>query len=183
MPGRHQLQHLIVASQGGPVERGQERHQHIQLNQTTPAAVGNETTGWWYTDFYVIDDSGLGPDQYLTPPVFTGPWRTSTFSGWSGGTTHKTTAAGATASIQVFGGNVVAVVMAMGPDRGTADIRVNGATVRTVNTYSVTRQNRVVVANILTPAGNAVNTVSVVNRATAGHPRIDVDAFLTVSTP
>jgi hypothetical protein len=67
--------------------------------------------------------------------------------------------------------------MAKGPDRGQADIYLNGELVRTVNTYSASGSNRVIMANIPTDP-NLQNTITVVNRATSGHARIDVDAFL-----
>ena len=71
----------------------------------------------------------------------------------------------------------VALVMAKGPGRGKAAIYLDGTLKTTVDTYATANLNRVVVWDTeLT--GTANHTVKVVNLATSGHPRIDVDAYL-----
>jgi len=71
----------------------------------------------------------------------------------------------------------VALVMAKGPGRGKAAIYLDGTLKATVDTYAKANVNRVVVWDTeLT--GTANHTVKVVNQATSGHPRIDVDAYL-----
>jgi hypothetical protein len=71
----------------------------------------------------------------------------------------------------------VALVMAKGPGRGKANVYVDGVKVATVNTHAPAKANRVIVYDKWMPAGK--HTVKVVNLATAGHPRIDLDAVLT----
>ena len=71
----------------------------------------------------------------------------------------------------------VALVMAKGPSRGSAIVYVDGVRKATVNTYATAVKNRVVVYDKWMPAGT--HTVKVVNLATSGHPRIDLDAVLT----
>jgi hypothetical protein len=107
-------------------------------------------------------------------PAYTGQWAVSSCACWSGGgTTRKTTQVGA--SVTFTGGpNRTALVMAKGPDRGSAKVYVNGVLRATVSTYSATKVNRAVVWNGATSLG----TVKVVNAGTAGHPRIDLDAVL-----
>ena len=71
----------------------------------------------------------------------------------------------------------VALVMAKGPGRGKAAIYFDGKLATTVDTYAKANTNRVVVWDKeLAGAGN--HTVKVVNLATSGRPRIDVDAYL-----
>ncbi|HEY0487589.1 MAG TPA: hypothetical protein VGD72_15185 [Mycobacteriales bacterium] len=106
---------------------------------------------------------------------YTGAWRTARFGGFSGGTAHFATAAGARATTTVDGGPV-ALVMEQAANRGSADVYVDGVREATVGTYSATTRHRRVVWQALLPAGT--HTVDVVNRATAGHPRIDLDVVL-----
>jgi hypothetical protein len=61
-------------------------------------------------------------------------------------------------------------------NRGSASVVVDGKAVATVNTHSVTTVNRVVVWQKWMPAG--IHSIKVVNLATPGHPRVDIDAFL-----
>jgi hypothetical protein len=71
----------------------------------------------------------------------------------------------------------VALVMAKGPGRGKAAIYFDGNLVTTVDTYAKANTNRVVMWDReLTGTGN--HTVKVVNQATSGRPRIDIDAYL-----
>ena len=108
----------------------------------------------------------------------TGTWGTSTFTGWYDGTTWKTSQAGASVSYtrEYASGEHFALVMPKGPDRGSASVYIDGVLKSTVNTYKTTKQHRVLVFDAWMPSGS--HTVKVVNKATAGHPRIDIDAVL-----
>ena len=114
------------------------------------------------------------------------PWQNGkveryNFADYSEATTKSTTAAGAsvTATVTVPAGNVshVGLVMAKGPTRGSAKVYVDGILKATVNTYATSAQSRVIVFERSIPAGT--HRVKVVNVATPGHPRIDLDAVLT----
>lgn len=119
----------------------------------------------------------VGFVEDLSPKVtYRGSWRTARFGGFSGGTTHTTSAAGARADVTVPGGPV-ALVMEKAADRGVADVLVDGVRRATVDTHSSTTQHRSIVWQAVLPAGE--HTVTVVNRATPGHPRIDLDLVLT----
>jgi hypothetical protein len=116
-----------------------------------------------------------------TSVSYAGSWSTSSCGCWSGGTTHRTSAkrAAVTSTITVPDGEAthVGLVMAMGPDRGSAQVYVDGSLNTTVNTHSLTRQNRIVVWQ--RALGRGTHDVEVVNLATKGHPRIDFDGVLT----
>lgn len=107
--------------------------------------------------------------------TYAGPWHTSHFTGFSGGTTHFASAPGASVSFKVNGGPV-ALVMEKAANRGSAKIFVDGVFRMSVNTNSATTMHRRVVWQALLPAGN--HTVEVVNSATPGHPRVDLDLVL-----
>lgn len=74
-------------------------------------------------------------------------------------------------------GDHIGLVMAKGPGRGSADIYVDDVKVATIDTYAPANDNRRIVFDHRMPAGT--HTLEVVNLATDGHARIDVDAFLT----
>ena len=111
------------------------------------------------------DDSSL---------LYTGQWAVAHFSGFAGGTTHYTTQRGARMTQLVNGGSV-ALVMEQAANRGAADVYVDDVLRATVDTYSATTVHRHVVWEALLPKGT--HTVAVVNRATPGHPRIDLDVI------
>jgi hypothetical protein len=71
----------------------------------------------------------------------------------------------------------VALIMAKGPARGKAAIYFDGAYVRTVDTYARVNTNRVVIWDKAV-SGSADHSIKVVNLATPGRPRIDIDAYL-----
>ena len=76
-----------------------------------------------------------------------------------------------------FTGAGIAIAGRKGPNRGRAEIRIDGVRVATVNAYSKTLGSRwVLFARAVDPARS--HTVEVRVIGTAGHPRFDVDAFL-----
>ena len=71
----------------------------------------------------------------------------------------------------------VALVMAKGPARGKASIYLDGKYIKTIDTYAASNTNRVVMWDTEV-AGTGNHTIKVVNQATSGRPRIDVDAYV-----
>lgn len=121
--------------------------------------------------------------QYGTLNVSTtGAWSSTTCSCWSGTKALKTTAKGARINFVLpladdGSGTTVPVALAMerAPDRGKADVLIDGARVATIDTYASTKIHRSLVWVGRVPLGT--HTVSVVNQATSGRARIDVDAL------
>ncbi len=161
----------------------------IVYDDSAPCGGGSSESWFW-----AVNGAGLaGPMAYWNENrlsvmednsgrlTFRGPWSQSNCTCWSGGTSEKTTAGGASVLYRFSdSGNyyTVALVMAKGPDRGQATIYVDGVSQGRVDTYSETRINRTVVwRQVVTPG---THHVRVVNLATPGHARIDIDAFLEV---
>lgn len=143
----------------------------------------------------VIQEDGGSPSYWPVGDIaYSGTWGTSNCECFSGGgweydygtdvgTYHipqtrftKVKAAAVTYKATFERGDHFGIVMPMSSSRGKASIVINGAVVATVDTYSKTTKNRMVMWQKWMPAG--VHTIKVVNLATAGHPRIDIDAFL-----
>jgi GH25 family lysozyme M1 (1,4-beta-N-acetylmuramidase) len=105
-------------------------------------------------------------------------WSTTLSASVSGGSTKSTTTAGAWASY-TFTGASVSWLSYRGPNRGSAKVYVDGTYVATVNLNATTYLPKQVVfaRNWST---NGTHTIKIVNLATAGHPRIDLDGFARI---
>ena len=152
---------------------------------TATDAAGNATThtvsGGLFRltqDTNKVDDSGYALPATIT---YAGPWSRSHCRCWSDKTTRKTTAPGASATIKVRvpdgEASHVGLVMAEAPDRGSARVYIDGKLTATVHTHASTVKNRMIVWQHA--LGRGTHRVKVVNVASKGHPRIDLDAVLT----
>jgi GH25 family lysozyme M1 (1,4-beta-N-acetylmuramidase) len=117
-------------------------------------------------------------EQSNTTVHYTGTWKSVASTTASGGSTRYTTTAGASVS-QTFSGSAIAWVAPKGPSRGSADVYVDGVYVAGVNLYASTSTPKVLVFAKWWPV-NGTHTIKVVARGTAGHPRVDLDAFVRI---
>jgi hypothetical protein len=134
---------------------------------------GNTATSTITTTMFGIAEDRSGQVAYV------GTWKTSNFAGFSGGTTHSTSVAGNSASFTVAGPGPVGLVMEKAADRGKADVYVDGIKKATIDTHATKTAHCQVVWQAMLGAGS--HTIKIVNLATAGHPRIDLDAALIPS--
>lgn len=125
-----------------------------------------------------VQDDGSSPNTAPGTIEYSGRWKVDECVCWSAGTTRKTWEGGATASYtaEFVKGEHIAVVMAVGPDRGRARIYVDGKPISRIDTFSPTPGFRRVVWETWMSAGE--HTITVENLSTRGRRRIDVDAFL-----
>jgi hypothetical protein len=72
----------------------------------------------------------------------------------------------------------VALVMETGPNRGAFELWIDGRLRAVVDTYAATTQHRTMVWTGQL-RGTDAHTVELVNLATPGRPRIDLDAVVT----
>ena len=122
---------------------------------------------------------GFGRYQETAGSItYAGSWRLHSSSSYFGGKVRASTAAGATATF-TFTGRAVAWVAAKGPTRGVARVYVDGVIVSSVNLRSSTSAYRRVVFGRAWPSAGT-HTVMVQVAGTAGHPRVDVDAFIVI---
>jgi hypothetical protein len=121
----------------------------------------------------------LGAVQESSSSIgYTGTWTTSADDSAYGFSLASATAAGASASY-TFSGRNVAWVAPRGPDRGQAQVFIDGKLISTVDLYKASSQpRRVVFAKAWSAIGT--HTIKVVVVGTAGRPRVDIDAFATV---
>jgi GH25 family lysozyme M1 (1,4-beta-N-acetylmuramidase) len=112
--------------------------------------------------------------------TWTGTWHTTGWSGASGGSVRYATSKGASATFQ-FTGSSVGWVAATGPTRGWVWVYVDGAYAGSVSLHASTGHSRAIVfARNWATVGS--HTLKIVVAGTAGHPRVDVDAFIRLTT-
>jgi hypothetical protein len=140
---------------------------------------------------YAVDRAGNASLSLYTPVmrdlgyqdanrniVYSRGWHSSISPAYYGGTDRYTTARSATARL-TFVGRSVAWVSALGPTRGSARVYVDGRLIATVNLYSATPVvRRIVFARHWSSA--RTHTIRVIVLGTAGHPRVDLDAFIVL---
>lgn len=114
-------------------------------------------------------DAGIG---------YHGTWASATNRYASGGSLRYTTTRGAYVTYS-FSGMGFSWVSYRGPNRGSATVYVDGLYRGTVNLYASRYVARQVVF-AMNWSTNASHTVKIVAQGTAGHPRVDVDAFVRV---
>jgi len=137
---------------------------------------GNRS-GWVYGPYL----EPLVTQQSSTSVKFGGRWRTAYSRGYSGGTTRYASAAGASASY-TFTGTSIGWVTEMGPTRGSARVYIDGIHTATVSLHSSAPiMRRIAYAFSWTHQG--IHTIRIVVVGTAGHPRVDVDAFVRLYRP
>lgn len=107
-----------------------------------------------------------------------GAWSTASSSSYSGGSVLYAKRAGVSASF-TFTAKRIALVMAEGPTRGKVKVYVNGAYQTTLSLYATSSAYRVVTWQKAWST-SATRTVKLVVVGTSGHPRVDIDAFVTV---
>src|SRR4051794_31357452 len=132
-------------------------------------------------------------EKNLASTAFKGPWTSEALAGAFGGTV-KWAAGSATATIVqtsfTVSGNA-AWVSTLGPDRGQAQVQVDGGTKQVVDLYSPTvTPARVAWARDALPAGNHTVTVTVIGKKSTLNPgacstgtkcaRVDVDGAVMI---
>jgi hypothetical protein len=126
-------------------------------------------------------------DDNSGTPKFSGSWSTqkgnAVSAGAYGNTVHEATAPGAGKTNTVtfaFTGTEVALLAAVGPDRGQVTMSVDGGAPRTIDLFAAAQQQADVVGTVSgLPLGTHTVTVSVLttkNPSSTG-TRVDVDAF------
>ncbi len=163
---------------------------------TAKDAAGNATTRNIYGGrIRLTQDNNLADlADYATVPriSYGGRWQLASCSCWSHGGVHKTTAKGATATLEIplpftqyppGSANAythVGLVMHKGPNRGKFTVYVDGVLKGTVDTYAATNQPRMLVwQTAVGGVGAGSPTITIVNQGTPGRTRIDLDAVLT----
>lgn len=130
---------------------------------TSEWAVGPTVTAWT-------------TQQWSSLVTYGGTWHTTSIASALGGSEKYAYGNGAWVQLK-FTGSSIAWVAPTGLGRGSAAIYVDGVYKGTISMYASSYHARQIVF-AYNWATNGTHTIKIVNRATAGHPRIDIDAFL-----
>jgi GH25 family lysozyme M1 (1,4-beta-N-acetylmuramidase) len=114
--------------------------------------------------------------QHTTTVKYSSGWRAVYNANASGSSLRYTKTSGAWVSY-TFTGRSIAWVAYKGPDRGKADVYIDGVKRGTIDTYSSSYRSRSIVF-ATNWASSGTHTIRIVVKGTAGHPRVDVDAFI-----
>jgi hypothetical protein len=106
---------------------------------------------------------------------WSGTWKTTSSSPFSGGATRYSTTAGSR-SWYTFTGRSIGIVSTLASTRGKVKVYIDGSYVTTLDTYSATTRYRVVIWQ-RTWSSVGTHTIRIVVGGTAGRPRVDLDAF------
>jgi bacillopeptidase F len=143
-------------------------------------AAGN--AGAWSTT--AVFNVGV-PSETSTSIAYAGTWTTGALSGAFGGSVKSATAAGATAKL-TFSGPSAALITTKGPNRGIAQIFIDGSTTpaATVDLYSATQSVRQMVfaTNGLSTTLSHTITIRVTGtkNTASTSTRVDVDGFVVL---
>jgi hypothetical protein len=120
----------------------------------------------------------LRTQQNASAITYARAWSSATSASASGGSYKWTKASGASATLK-FTGRAVAWVATKGTAFGKARVYLDGKYMATVDLHSTsTLWRRIVFSKAWSASGT--HTIRVVNLATAGHPRIDLDALVVL---
>jgi hypothetical protein len=117
--------------------------------------------------------------QSTSGTTLTGSWGTSTSSAYSGGSTRYASSAGASATFTASTARSIAIVATKAASRGSFKVYVDGVYRGRISTYSTTTKYRQLVFQYNWSAPGT-HKVKIVVSGTAGHPRVDVDAFVVL---
>jgi hypothetical protein len=109
---------------------------------------------------------------------YTTGWTRQALTGSSGGYVDYATVKGKTATLS-FTGLQVGWISTEASNRGSATVKLDSGTAQTINTHTTVTNDAYVVDVVTTTNGAHKLVVNVLG--TAGHPRVDIDAFVVLS--
>ncbi len=127
---------------------------------------------------YVVQEDGTTASFMIGAPTIARShgWEPALCTCVSGGRLIHTSTKGATVTITIEDMSRIALIMTKAPQRGEVRISVDGVAVATVDSQAGETRRRVVVWS--RSLGPGEHVVEVVNRATPGRARVDVDALI-----
>jgi hypothetical protein len=147
----------------------------FELNVTN--CVG-QSSGWGVQPSFVP----LAWQESSTRLTYTGAWTAQSVPGAYGGSLKYTTASDASVAGAFFAEGI-AWVSETGPTMGKATVYVDGVAVKTVNLYSASVHEAQIVWKEGWSTPQVKHSIKIVAKGTAGRPRVDLDALLTLNIP
>jgi hypothetical protein len=117
--------------------------------------------------------------EQTSSTAFSGSWLTQSSSLYSGGSVRYASVLGASATFTSTFTRSIGFVTTKAASRGSFRVYIDGVLKATVSAYSATTAYRQVVYQYTFPT-RGTHSMKIYVLATAGHPRVDVDAFLVL---
>lgn len=117
--------------------------------------------------------------EQTSSTVYSGTWLSQSSSAYSGGSVRYASALGASATFTSTFTRSIGFVTTKASSRGSFRVYVDGVLKGTVSAYSPSSAYRQVVYQYTFPT-RGTHTLKIYVLATAGHPRVDIDAFLVL---
>ena len=117
--------------------------------------------------------------QSTSSTTFAGSWPTHTNAVFSGGSARYSTSTGASATFTATLARSIAIVGTQATTRGSFRVYVDGVLKATVSASAPTTIYRRILYQASWPSAGT-HSVKIVISGTAGHPRVDVDAFVVL---
>jgi hypothetical protein len=112
--------------------------------------------------------------------AYSSGWARQALSGANGGDVDYASTSGDTATLS-FTGFQAAWMSTQGPTRGSATVKLDSGTAATISTNASSPKTAQIV-DVVTASSNGSHHLVVSVLGTSGHPRVDVDAFVVLST-
>ena len=117
--------------------------------------------------------------QQTSSTVYGGTWTTSSNPAYSGGSVRSAGTAGRSATFTATNARSIGFVTTKAGSRGSFRVYVDGVYKASISTYSATTRFRQLVYQF-SWATPGTHKIKIVVSGTAGHPRVDVDAFVVL---
>jgi hypothetical protein len=117
--------------------------------------------------------------QSTVSTTVTGSWHTSSSAHYSASSVRYATAARASATFTATSARSIAIVTTKAVSRGSFKVYVDGVYKRTISTYSKVTKFRQLIYQF-NWSGPGTHKIKIVVSGTAGHPRVDLDAFVVL---
>jgi hypothetical protein len=117
--------------------------------------------------------------QQTSSTVYAGSWLTHTATVFSGGSARYASALGATATFSTTLVRSIGFVTTKATTRGSFRVYIDGVLKATISAYSTTLAYRTVIYQYTWPTPGT-HSMKIYVLGTAGHPRVDVDAFVVL---
>jgi glucose/arabinose dehydrogenase len=169
---------------------------NVSLAGATTAAINQSLAVGTLYDYRVRAEDGAGnwsawvsgrgvraslTQQTSSSITWHGSWTTGSSSSYLGGSARYSSSKGAYASFALSTSvSSIAWVAYRGPARGSATVYVDGVSKGTVSLYATTNQAHPEVF-AFNWGSNAHHSIKIVVAGTAGHPRVEVDAFASLT--
>jgi len=168
----------------------------VTLSSPTATSLTLDLTPGKLYDFQIRATDSLGHTSVWSPGVhfhlntaqegaatYAGTWVSQQLNGAWGRSVSSSTELNASATFG-FAGRYGVWVGTKGPMYGSAAVYVDGTYQTTIDCNAGSTQKRRVLFRYATAQPtNYIHMIQIVNLATAGHPRIDIDGFVSFATP